>query len=367
MAAHVPGAYSPLGTGTHSPMPFSRPATPGPHHCTIGWVGLGAMGYLMARNIARYRGTHHPGSAPVVVYNRTTSKSEKLQKELGEDKIKIAKTPGEVALECDVIITNLANDDVVKSIYKEYAKALSGMDTKSARTKIFVETSTIYPSLAGELDSMLTGSILHTHLVTCPVFGPPAAADHAQLICVMSGDYRSKKEVAYLLVPAVGRKVIDLGGNIEKAPTFKLIGNSLILSSLEILAETFTLAEKAGIGANTLYGLVKDMMPAPPLLNYGNKMLHDQFDGSKGFAIDGGIKDSAHIRKLSTELDAPLPALDAAHRNLLTARALHTAQVARGEHKFDVLDWSSLIAGTRVAAGLDGFDSAQHSKVVPED
>lgn len=32
----------------------------------------------------------------------------------------------------------------------------------------------------------------------------------------MSGDYHSKKEVAYLLVPAVGRKVIDLGGNLEK-------------------------------------------------------------------------------------------------------------------------------------------------------
>jgi hypothetical protein len=32
----------------------------------------------------------------------------------------------------------------------------------------------------------------------------------------MSGDYRSKKEVAYLLVPAVGRKVVDLGGNLEK-------------------------------------------------------------------------------------------------------------------------------------------------------
>jgi len=32
----------------------------------------------------------------------------------------------------------------------------------------------------------------------------------------MSGDYRSKQEVAHLLVPGVGRKVIDLGGNVEK-------------------------------------------------------------------------------------------------------------------------------------------------------
>lgn len=32
----------------------------------------------------------------------------------------------------------------------------------------------------------------------------------------MSGNYRSKKEAAYLLVPAIGRRVFDLGGNLEK-------------------------------------------------------------------------------------------------------------------------------------------------------
>lgn len=49
-----------------------------------------------------------------------------------------------------------------------------------------------------------------------PVFGAPPAADAAQLLVVMAGDYRSKKEVANILIPAVGRKVIDLGGNLEK-------------------------------------------------------------------------------------------------------------------------------------------------------
>lgn len=143
----------------------------------------------------------------------------------------------------------------------------------------------------------------------------------------MSGDYRSKKEIAHILIPAVGRKAMDLGGNIEKgeprftpsyrrylnapftAPTFKLIGNSLILGSLELLAEVFTLSEKAGIGASQVQQFIKDTMPAPPLISYGEKMVQDNFDGSKGFAIDGGLKDSAHIRKLATELDSPMPAL----------------------------------------------------------
>lgn len=47
------------------------------------------------------------------------------------------------------------------------------------------------------------------------------------------------------------------------APTFKLIGNSMILGSLEILAEAFTLAEKSGIKPAQVHSLVKDLMPAP--------------------------------------------------------------------------------------------------------
>jgi len=75
----------------------------------------------------------------------------------------------------------------------------------------------------GELD-VLISAIPHCHLVTGPVFGPPAMAEKATLIVLLSGDYRSKKEVAYALVPAIGRRVLDLGGNVEK-------GDIVLLSS----------------------------------------------------------------------------------------------------------------------------------------
>jgi hypothetical protein len=70
---------------------------------------------------------HHisTGSPPLLVHNRTPAKSEKLVKEVGEHRARIAQSPGEVALECDVIFTNLASDEVVRSIYKEFAAALA--------------------------------------------------------------------------------------------------------------------------------------------------------------------------------------------------------------------------------------------------
>lgn len=110
----------------------------------------------------------------------------------------------------------------------------------------------------------------------------------------MSGDYRSKKELAHLLVPAVGRKVYDLGGNLEKgqlpsfyiylstrsietharyftlAPTFKLIGNSIILGSLEVLAEAFTMGEKSNIGQDMVYQFIKGDLFIVSLMSCSN-------------------------------------------------------------------------------------------------
>lgn len=40
------------------------------------------------------------------------------------------------------------------------------------------------------------------------------------VVVISNSAHRSKKEVAYMLVPAVGRKVIDLGGNLEKGEAF---------------------------------------------------------------------------------------------------------------------------------------------------
>jgi hypothetical protein len=37
----------------------------------------------------------------------------------------------------------------------------------------------------------------------------------------MSGDYYAKKHAAHALVPAIARKVMDLGSNVERAMAFK--------------------------------------------------------------------------------------------------------------------------------------------------
>ena len=105
--------------------PYSRPPSPGPRPTQIGFIGLGSMGFLMARNLAVHRASHHPGSPPLLVWNRTVEKSEMLAQVLDPNTVRLAENPGQIAVLCDVIITNLANDVAVKSIYGEFKQALA--------------------------------------------------------------------------------------------------------------------------------------------------------------------------------------------------------------------------------------------------
>lgn len=83
------------------------------------------MGYPMARNLTNHAHSHPHGSEPLYIYNRTRSKSEKLLKELGGEKVRIADSAKQLARECDVVITSLGSDAAVKSIYAEFKQALS--------------------------------------------------------------------------------------------------------------------------------------------------------------------------------------------------------------------------------------------------
>lgn len=98
----------------------SNSPTPG-RPLRIGWCGLGAMGYPMARNIAT---SQKSSQKPIMVWNRTVEKAEKLANQLGKSVITVASGPAQLVSECDIIFTNLANDAVVQDIYNQFSRQL---------------------------------------------------------------------------------------------------------------------------------------------------------------------------------------------------------------------------------------------------
>ncbi len=137
---HIPLASA--GKHPVQGLPYSRPQTPGqPSQVHLGWIGLGAMGYLIARNLANYRAEHLENQPALLVWNRSKEKSEKLLHELGDRKVAIAQSVVDIAKTSDIIFISLLGDDVVKSVYKEIAAALQAQPPTTR--KIFVETSTV--------------------------------------------------------------------------------------------------------------------------------------------------------------------------------------------------------------------------------
>lgn len=47
-----------------------------------------------------------------------------------------------------------------------------------------------------------------------------------------------------------------------------------------------------------------------------------------------------------------MPIIDIAHQHMLTARAGHNLKKLQGTAKYETLDWSALVTGVRVTAGL---------------
>jgi 3-hydroxyisobutyrate dehydrogenase-like beta-hydroxyacid dehydrogenase len=90
----------------------------------IGWIGLGPQGYNMIHNLAKSVAGHPSVTLPVLVWNRSSEKADRLLASLGDAHIAIADGPEDIVTKCDVIFTSLASDEVVKNIYERFAAAI---------------------------------------------------------------------------------------------------------------------------------------------------------------------------------------------------------------------------------------------------
>ncbi|KAI1464597.1 NAD(P)-binding protein [Daldinia caldariorum] len=265
---------------------------------SFGFVGLGNMGSVMSLNLAGY--AQKQGFPKVKLWNRSRGKANELAK---QGFIEVADTLESIATDCTIIHTCLANDEVALSVYRRIL-------TAAKPGLILVDHSTLYPT---------TSSTLHAE----------AEATGSSFL-----SYPILAVLKEYIVPTIGRAIIDCGEDTRKEALLKILGNSCILGTIELMSENFTLAEKAGFDARLFYEFI-------PWVNYGKKIRDGAFSGATGFTLPGGMKDATYIRRLGAENSTPTPVIDHAWNHLTTAKALG------GEG----LDWSSCAAGMRVTAG----------------
>lgn len=213
----------------------------------FGFVGLGNMGIHLAHNLSLYaQGQQFP---KVKVWNRTQSKSQHL----AQGHCEVAGSIPEIGQTCTIVHGCLGNDDAAVSVYRQ-------LFVCKHRGAIYVDHSTLFPATAERLQEEA-----REHGVTflsSPVFGPPAAAQSRGLLIAVAGDPTIRDIVKSYLVPSLGKGVIDCGDDASKGALLKILGNSCILGTIELLSESFALAEKTGFDANIFYDFIRMNCPA---------------------------------------------------------------------------------------------------------
>ncbi len=290
----------------------------------VGFIGLGKMGSIMARNLIKAGHT-------VTVYNRTRSRSDELQK-FGA---KVATTPGEAAAGAEAVITMLADDRALEDTVLGPGRLLQSLPAGS----VHIGMSTISVALSRRLQSAHREK--EQHYVAAPVFGRPDAAAAAKLFIVAAGK-PDQIERCQTLFDAMGQKTSKFGDDAPAANVIKLTGNFLITVVIESLAESCALVKKSGVDPVAfLEFLTSSIFNAPVYKIYGGMVANQKFE-PVGFSMPLGFKDNRLALAAAEEVSVPLPLANLVHDRFVTALAQGLGEA----------DWSAIASQAYRNAGL---------------
>jgi 3-hydroxyisobutyrate dehydrogenase len=157
----------------------------------VGFIGLGAMGSHMARNL-------HRAGLLSGVWNRTPEKARTLAAELGVD---APSTPAELASGADAIVVCVSADQDVLDVVAALAPGL-------AAEAIVMDCSTVSADTARSCAEKL--KTRKAHFLDCPVSGGVEGARDATL-AIMVGGAADAFERARPVLSAMGKTVTHFG------------------------------------------------------------------------------------------------------------------------------------------------------------
>lgn len=194
----------------------------------IGWIGLGAMGKLMAQNMVK-------AGYDLTVYNRTRAK----EKPLVEMGAKTASTPAELLNDSDVVFLMVADDQATKALFT----SPEGLLSIEASGKIIINMSTISADVSREMAAEFVKK--GNHYVDAPVSGSIKQATDATLVIIAGGEEKVFEEVKPML-EVMGKKAF-LMGDIGSGNKTKIAVNTYLAIISQGLAEVALFANHLGI------------------------------------------------------------------------------------------------------------------------
>jgi 3-hydroxyisobutyrate dehydrogenase-like beta-hydroxyacid dehydrogenase len=291
----------------------------------VAFLGLGIMGRPMAANLAR-------AGFDLAVWNRTAVRATEFAGEFGAT---AAPTPAAAAGAADIVITMLPDSPEVEAVLFGEDGAAAGLGDG----KLAIDMSTIAPTASRSIGERLRrGGV---GFLDAPVTGSRPKAEDGTLTIMAGGDERDF-ERARPVLDAMGELVLRVGPQ-GHGSMVKLINNTVAAVNAAVLAETLTLARKAGVDTDALREVMSAgsgnstmlQLKAGPMLEHDLEPL---------FKLEHMLKDVRHCLREAEALGVRLPQAEEAER--LYAQAAENG--ARDQ------DFAAIVLVSERLAGLSG-------------
>ena len=249
----------------------------------VGFVGLGLMGFPMAKNILKRK-------YPLIVWNRSTKNFKKIKK-LGA---KICRNLIDLPDKCQVIIMMLANDTVSIKISKVLNKNLK-------KGQILIDMSSTKKKTAIKIAK--TVKTKKAYFLDAPVSGGTAGAKSSKLAIMVGGEKKIFKKIKHLF-EAMGTAIYV--GKTGSGQVAKLANQAIVGITIGAVSEALILSEAAGVDPKAVREAIKTGFAGSPILeNHGKRILENNF--VPGGRCSTQLKDMNNIVETAKTYNVHLP------------------------------------------------------------
>ncbi|MCC5928684.1 MAG: 2-hydroxy-3-oxopropionate reductase [Cyclobacteriaceae bacterium] len=251
----------------------------------VGFIGLGIMGKPMALHLLKAN------------YELFVVEKNKAALELGKHGAKVLSTCKEVASSADVIITMLPDSPEIKEVVFGKDGVLEGIKSGS----VFIDMSTIAPATAKEVYAAMQKKGIEA--LDAPVSGGQVGAE-AGTLSIMCGGSQAAFDLVKPLFDIMGKSAVLIGdagaGQMTKACNQMIVG-----MTIQAVAESFTLAKKAGVNLEKMREALLGGFAQSRILDlHGQRIIDRNF--KPGFKIKLHRKDMNIALEAGKELSVPL-------------------------------------------------------------
>jgi len=271
----------------------------------LGYVGLGAMGGLMAERLLS------KGHA-VTGYNRTKSKAQGLI----DRGMRWADSPREVAEASDAVFVMVTNSAALEAVAHGPDGLLAGLGAG----KLLIDMSTVSPAVSRALAARVRGT--GAAMVDAPVSGSVITLQQGKLSVMVGGEVSTFERVKPLLED-VGPRVTHVGPN-GLALSMKIAINLSLAVQMLAFSEGVLLAERSGIPREVAVDVLTHSVIASPMVQYRGPFVLNMPDEA-WFDVNMMQKDMLLALEMGRQLDVPLPTTAVTNEMLTAARGMGLA------------------------------------------